>query len=371
MLKYILIICFYVSPSICLSQNYRYISPEIHPDKSVSFRIYLPSAIEVFVYIDDIGQMYQLEKNKDLWAITTNPLPSGIYTYNFHSDGMELLDPKNPEIKPDLIPRKNILEIPSKSQMFYDLKPVPHGIVHQHKYFSQTLGLHRDLFVYTPPNYDTKKKYPVLYLLHDAGESEEVWIEVGKINNIIDNLIAQENIEPMIVVFPFGHVLSSSGVFENQLLPKEIYLFEQDLIKEIIPLIDSQYSSHNDSNYRAIAGHSYGGTQAFIIGLRNIDLFSWIGVFGSGITRYYIYNVWDKTNSKSSLNNFLDLNDKLKLLWIACGNNDRLFQENSELSNTLNDFEINHTFYETNNDHSWNGWRFFAKEFVQIIAGKH
>ncbi|MFC1538881.1 alpha/beta hydrolase [Candidatus Latescibacterota bacterium] len=276
----------------------------------------------------------------------------------------------NPDIKPDLIPRKNILEIPAKTQMFYDLNPVPHGIVHQHNYFSKTLGLHRDLYVYIPPDYDTNQKYPVLYLLHDAGETEEVWIKVGKIHTILDNLIAYENSESMIVVFPFGHVPDYKGVFENQLIPKEIFLFEQDLINEIIPFIDSHYSTYRESKFRAIAGHSYGGTQAFIIGLRNIDLFNRIGVFGSGVTRYYIYDIWNKHSSKSSFNTFQDLNETVKLLWIACGNKDRLFQENIELSNALTDLNINHVFYKTDNDHSWNGWRFFAKEFVQILLKK-
>lgn len=364
MVKRAIWLCLFLCSIPGMAQDIDSISPRVHPDNTVSFTLHFPDVSSVSVFIEGINRLYTMRKdNKDLWSVTTGPLDEGLYPYKFVVNTIDILDPANPATMPDMMLHRNILEIPSDNGTAHDLAIVPHGTVHEHLYFSTLFGMHLTFLVYTPPGYSSSNTYPSLYLMQDAGENEAAWLDAGNINLILDNAIAHDRAQPMIVVLPLGYVPVYNGVTEDSGIPKNISQFEQNLLTEIIPLVEKQYAVRTTSDSRALAGHSYGGTQAFIIGLRNTGAFGWIGIFGSGITRY---TVWNKL-IRSYINDATVVEPDLQLLWVACGTNDLLYDENAGFSVLLSEMNVPHVFYETEGDHSWNTWRSYSDAFIQQL----
>jgi enterochelin esterase family protein len=151
--------------------------------------------------------------SNDVWSVTVGPVESGIWEYSFQVDGVTIIDPLNPLIKPMRQPRTSILHLPSDPPALHDYQHVPHGVVRQHTYFSKSLGRLRELVVYTPPGYDQKpsEQYPTLYLQHGSGDNQATWTTHGKAHWIVDNLIAQGRAKPMIIVMMDGHAAIPGG----------------------------------------------------------------------------------------------------------------------------------------------------------------
>ncbi|HEY8936138.1 MAG TPA: alpha/beta hydrolase-fold protein [Cyclobacteriaceae bacterium] len=251
---------------------------------------------------------------------------------------------------------------------------VPHGKLTVVQYDSKTLGKVRQMSVYTPPQYSVEKKYPVLYLLHGLGCDYGQWTEWCQADNIMDNLIADRKIQPMIIVFPNGDsklTLSDttkanrSGKadgFEGYRKP-----FEEDLLKDIIPYIDSHYSTFSDREHRAIAGLSMGGGQSLNIGLYNLKTFAYIGGFSSA----------PNTNMVGGMYTNVELvpdakvaNKKLKLLWIACGNKDGLFWVSEKAHQYLKEKGISHIWHVDSNGHDNTEWDNNLYLFAQHLFKK-
>jgi len=216
------------------------LSPEVHPDHTVTFRYRAPQAKEVSLIGEITQRKGPLPLSKDesgIWALTTPPLEPEIWIYNFRVDGVDVLDPSNPAIKPvppgQLI--SNFVEVPGDSPSDYDSQPVPHGEVRMMLYESKVMGFTRTLWVYTPPGYDTSKKsYPVLYLLHGNGEEVSGWVRNGRANIILDNLLEQGKIQPMIVVMPQGHALQAPGVEPLKRVTGETSMFSPLFPKDLL-----------------------------------------------------------------------------------------------------------------------------------------
>ncbi|MDR0893337.1 MAG: esterase, partial [Mediterranea sp.] len=199
------------------SGNDEIVSPEIHADHSVTFRLRAPKAVKVEVTGDFQQGAAELTEKNGVWEYTTAPLPSELYGYSFIVDGLKMHDPSNIFLSRDVTTITNIFIIPGDPGSLYNVQDVPHGTVARRWYNSSTLGFERRITIYTPPGYEAgKKSYPVLYLLHGAGGDEEAWITLGRTAQSMDNLIAQGKAKPMLVVMPNGYADQKSAPGEDE-----------------------------------------------------------------------------------------------------------------------------------------------------------
>src|SRR3954451_6058902 len=190
------------------------VSPEVHADRTVTFRLFAPKASEVVLMgspgiLEVIKKPMPLERgDKGVWSLTVGPLPAGFYTYGYAIDGgLRMPDPSNPNLELRRWGATSLFIVPGTEKAVFEERRVPHGTVHVSFYDSPSLDTERMVYVYTPPGYETgNQKYPVLYLLHGNGQIEASWTWTGHANVILDNLLAEGKIKPMIVVMPYGHV---------------------------------------------------------------------------------------------------------------------------------------------------------------------
>ncbi len=227
-----------------------------------------------------------------VWSVTVGPLAPEIWIYNFRVHGVTLADPANISVMPRAAgdAYSSFVEVPGDRPAFYDARPVPHGDVRMVLYESKAMGVQRYLWVYTPPNYDrSNARYPVFYLLHGNGETQNGWVANGRANIILDNLIADNRAEPMIVVMPHGHPIQSASVGPFALVPPSgepgmlnFTLFTRDLLEQIVPLVERSYRVDNRPDRRAIGGLSMGGFQSIEIGLAHPELFRYVLAYSGG-----------------------------------------------------------------------------------------
>jgi enterochelin esterase-like enzyme len=343
------------------------VSPEVHPDNTVTFRFRDPNAKEVAVQIEGAAKPLAMQKDDlGVWSISTDPLAPDYYGYSFVADGVGLLDPSNYRTKPNFLYRASEVHVPGTS-LSWEIADVPHGEIHHHFYKSAVVGDHRGFFVYTPPGYDPRSKqtYPVLYLLHGYSDNAEAWTAVGRANIILDNLIAQGKAKPMIVVMPLGYgeprVLEpNSGVFHDPgITQRNFDKFGEALAGEVIPRVESAYLVKKGRDSRAIAGLSMGGSESLLTGLNTLDKFSWIGAFSSGGFTSEFDKEFPSLDAKT--------NQQLHLLWIACGTDDQLIENNRNLRAWLASKSIQHVDIETPGAHTWMVWRRNLTEFAPLL----
>jgi len=356
------------------------VSPEVHLDRTVTFRFRALQATEVQLVgeiLQGKGPQAMTKDEAGLWTITIGPVPPEIWIYNFRVHGVDVTDPSNPAVKP--VPpgfaMSSFVEVPGDSPAFYDSRAVPHGEVRMTEYESKTFGVTRTLWTYTPPNYDqSTAKYPVLYLLHGNGEAFNGWVMNGRANIILDNLIADRKALPMIVVMPQGHALQAPNVGPVVRITGETTMFSprfpQDLLDEVVPLVERTYRVIANADNRAIAGLSMGGGQALSIGLTHPELFHYVLGFSAAIGGQYI-NI-DQT-VRSALANPTAANAKFHLLWISVGRQDFLFGPDQQLAKTLTDGGVKNMYRETEGAHVWSVWRNNLNEAAPLLfrAAKH
>ncbi len=351
-----LLIC--ITTATCNAQWWkRAQSPHIHPDKTVTFRLIAPKANEVLLSGDFLPERIPMQKgDRGVWSVTVDPPKPEIHYYSFIVDGLQIIDPANPNVKMGLRISDSIIEIPAPSPAFYEEQDVPRGVLHIHRYKSKTLNVHRGLYVYTPPEYykDPAKTYPVLYLLHGSGDTEQGWTTVGRANVIADNLLANNNARPMLIVMPFGHAFGPQGshAVKSSTSPAN---FENELINEVIPLTEKNYRTAKGSQNRALAGLSMGGFQTIDIGFKHLDTFDWLGVFSAGARGNFA-----QTHTQGLKN----ANKNLKLLWIAIGKDDFLYKANENLLKILKTNKVTHTAKITEGAHAWPIWRNYLNELI-------
>jgi enterochelin esterase-like enzyme len=345
------------------------ISPDVHPDHTVTFRFRDPNAKEVALQLEGSAKPVPMQKDdQGVWSVTTDPLTPDYYGYSFLADGVAgLLDPSNYRVKPNFLYRANEVHVPGPATLSWEIADVPRGEIHHHFYKSAVIGDHRDFFVYTPPGYDLRSKqtYPVLYLLHGYSDDASGWTAVGRANVILDNLIAQGKAKPMIVVMPLGYgepkVLEPhSGVFHDPgITQRNFDKFREALVTEIIPKVESAYLVKEGRNSRAIAGLSMGGAESLLTGLNTLDKFSWIGAFSSGGFTPEFDKEFPALDSKA--------NQQIHLLWIACGTDDDLIENNRRLRAWLASKSIKHADIETPGAHTWMVWRRNLTDFAPLL----
>ncbi len=353
------------------------VSPEINPDNSVTFRFAAPKARTVqvvgdFMSGDNGGTANMVQNERGVWEYTTEPLASELYSYSFIVDGVRgIADPSSVYQIRDVASVTNYFIIGGGQGDLYLTKDVPHGAIHKNWYYSAQEGFNRRVTVYTPAAYDGKKKFPVLYLLHGIGGDEEAWMDLGRASQILDNLIASGQAEPMIVVMTNGNISQQAAPgygpegfpVPSMGLPKTMEGSFEAAFPEVMKFVESNYRTINKQSGRAIAGLSMGGFHSMHISKEMPGTFDYVGLFSAAL------NVGGQDNSSPIYQNVEQKIDTqfaegLKLYWIACGNTDFLYRNNQDFMKLLDDRGHKYEYYETGGGHIWRNWRDYLSKFV-------
>ena len=294
-----------------------------------------------------------------LWSVTTDlPVAPDTYRFNFEVDGARVPDPMSTTFSRERIGINSTFEMPGTQGAFQTFREnVPHGIVSRVEYVSSALGAMREAYVYTPPGYmNGTARYPVLYLVHGAGDSAESWTSVGHANYILDNLLADDGAEPMIIVMPFGHTPSVDGM--AMLVDTD---FGADLHGDLIPFVDATFRTIADSDHRAMAGLSMGGAHTLRFGLTRSDVFSHIGIFSMGLgmepgeVASYLEEYAPALNRAG---------EELDLVYYAMGADDFLYSTVAPTRAILDEHDIAHVYNESEGGHTWTNWRRYLRDFL-------
>jgi enterochelin esterase family protein len=357
------------------------VSPEIHENHRVSFRLNAPNAGEVKLSGDWMpadgwvpGSVDMTKNEKGLWTYTTDGLEPDLYGYAFLVDGLRINDPNNAFVSRDIATLTNIFIVGGGQAELYKVNPVPHGTVSKIWYDAPGLDIKRRMTVYTPPGYESaKKSYPVLYLLHGAGGDEEAWMELGRASQILDNLIASGKARPMIVVMPNGNVIQDAAPGEGSdgfykpafMIPKTMDGTYEETFMDIVNFVEKTYRVKAKKSHRAIAGLSMGGFHSLHISRYYPNTFDYVGLFSSALLPGQnrgarVYQNIDETLKQQMQNGY-------KLYWIGIGKEDFLYKANLQYKKKLEDMGMPFTYRESEGGHIWKNWRIYLSEFVPLL----
>ena len=350
------------------------VSPEIHENNTVTFRLRAPKAVKVQVMGDCIAKgVADLVENKEgIWEYTTpEPLAPELYGYTFLVDGLKINDPSNVHMIRDVSTVTNVFIIGGERADLYKVNDVPHGTVSKIWYDSPTAGFDRRLTVYTPAGYETSgKRYPVFYLLHGMGGDENAWSELGRATQILDNLIAQGKAEPMIVVMTNGNIALEAAPGESSLgyvpptfqLPKTMEGSFETHFPEVVRFIDKHYRTKANKKNRAIAGLSMGGFHSLHISKQYPDKFNYVGLFSAAIMpgKNATSPIYENMEGKLAT----QFAKKPALYWIAIGKTDFLYKANVEYRKLLDEKGYPYEYFENEDGHIWKNWRIYLSEFA-------
>lgn len=357
----------------------------VNEDGTVTFNFLAPKAHSVQIVGDFMegekgtnagmassGIVDMVEGQDGIWTYTSKPLVSELYSYTFLVDGIATIDPNHPYAFRDFATLTNLFIIPGGVGDLYSVQDVPHGSLNSVWYHSDILGYDRRMNVYTPAEYlaNSKKKYPVLYLLHGMGGDEDEWKNFGRACTIIDNLIAQGKAEPMIVVMPNGHAGMSAAPGESSLGYYKPYhftsgtmdgVFEQ-CFPEIVGFIDKNFRTLTKKDSRAIAGLSMGGFHSAFISANYPDLFGYVGLFSAaiGVTDSSVSPIYQDFDAKLAS----QFKKGVKLYWMGCGNVDFLYNNNKTMREKFDAAGYEYVYLETDGGHVWKNWRIYLADFA-------
>lgn len=342
-----------------------FFSPQVHPDKTVTFRYLAPLAREVKLSAQMEKAPVAMTKDiSGVWSATVGPVKPDLYPYHFLVDGIQVADPRNTAIFPNEGFQNSLVEITGDTPLVHTIQNVPHGTLSYRFYQSPELGA-RPVVVYTPPGYEKtmETKFPVLFLLHGTTDTEETWTKVGRAHIILDNLIHQEKAVPMIVVMPYGRAYpvigKSSGSLRNW---DNLQEFKKDFFNNLLPFVEENYRVKTDKDSRAIAGFSGGGGESLFIGLNNPDYFSWVCGFAPGMRK----EEFDRNNTVA-FENPARTNQRLKLFWIGVGKEDGLYPVISDYLKVLDDKKIQHETFISDGGHTWMNCKLFLSTISQKL----
>lgn len=338
-------------------------SPIVHPDNTVTFNLNAPHAKSVVISAQFAPKTEMQKREDGIWTITLGPVVPDIYPYCFEVDGIAVQDPQNPDWFPNEGFKNSMVDVRGTEPLYHEVRSVPHGKVDYVNYWSETLGMHGNALVYTPPTYDKnlEAKYPVFYLISGTTDTEEVYFKVGKMNLILDNLIAEGKAKEMIIVLPYGN--------PSKLLSPDVRntigfsdLFGKDLLGDLMPYVEANYRTVNDSDHRAIGGFSRGGNQGLMMGLTNLDKFSYLCSYSS-FTSMTLPDVYD---------NYKKTNKKINLFWLGCGTDDFLYGNAKEYAEFLDRKGIRNVQEYTTGmfGHTWMNARYFLVKTFPLLFNK-
>ena len=340
--------------------------PRILPDNRVSFQVEAPEARSLQIEVPP-GTTYDMQKGANgTWTVTTDPQMPGFHYYSLTIDGVTVADPASKSFY-GMGRWASGIDIPEEGVDFYQVKDVAHGDVRMERYFSSTTDSWRRFFVYTPPGYDANadERYPVLYLQHGGGEDETGWVRQGKTDIILDNLIAEGQAEPMLVVIANGNAPSimGSGGYNDE----SMAIFADELFNNVIPTVESRYQVSTDREDRALAGLSMGGGQTFYTALRYTDRFASAGIFSTGL----FGGIGDPFDAEEIIPGLLSdsesFNDELDVLYISVGEQDRRIEFTKETVANFRENGLDVQFSSFPGGHEWQVWRKSLHDFAQKI----
>ncbi len=350
------------------------VSPEIGPDRRVTFRIRAQKATEVVVaasvgtlspkpagMVKDQPGMWNMPLRRDasgLWSVTVGPLEPDVYRYIFMVDGVRSIDGANPNVRPGGSLLWSYFDIPGNPPRFDELQDVPHGSVQYRTYRSSQSKVFRNVAIYVPPDYDRNpgRRFPVLYLLHGGGDSEEGWVRIGKAPEIEENLLARHETVPMIVVMPYGDIPGDATTLEA------ITTFGRELFDDVMPLVEKNYRVAANRENRGIVGMSMGAGQSFTLGLRNLDKFAWVGAFSAGTFGQAGFDM--EKQVPGFLKDPAAVNRELKLLFLGCGTEDTRYAAHLKMAEFLKAKGIHYEFRDSPGEHEWRVWRHLLAEYM-------
>ncbi len=375
------------------SPNDTLISPEVLPDRRVTFRIYAPKATAVTIVGDwvtqGLGAGGALQKSDDgVWSLTVGPLPADFYSYTFSVDGVRTPDPKNAQVKPGVRYVESMFEVPGAEAAYAAIANVPHGEIRAVSYYAGTLKQTRRIQVYTPPGYEQgNTRYPVLYLISGGGDDDTAWPTIGRAGYILDNLLAAGKIKPMIVVMPNSNLslpgvppvplgaaarsLDAAGLVARMATISTLHdAFGAELLKDVVPLVEQRYRTLTGPQNRALAGMAMGGAEVLRIGPARLDTFAYLGVFSEGLQQgpgAAVAPDFEQRNA-AFFNSAARTNAQLKLFWLSIGKHDEAIQDGVNiLSDLLNKHGIRHEYHETAGGHTWINWRHNLNDFLPLL----
>ncbi|MCF2493370.1 esterase [Dyadobacter chenhuakuii] len=337
------------------------ISPDVADDHTITFRVKAPDAHKVeltggpiLLALKAKGPVPFIKGSDSTWTLKVGPVKPDIYVYRLLIDGVPVADPNNKFTGTSNQPGYSNVIVHDNKPAYYDAKNVPHGNITRHIYHSDVLNGEREMYVYTPPGYDSGKKYPVLYLMGGSGELASGWMFDGRANFIADNLLAEGKIVPMIIAMPNNQVLHRS---DPKHLEKTYVLFEEELRKHIVPYVDKAYSTIADRKSRAISGLSMGGRHTQAVGFKALDLFSSFGIMSAG----------DLEPEKLNPAFFSDpkIKDKVDYLLVGLGSGELDFvgKRSEATHKALEKAGIQHDYYIGGDGaHDWGTWRMLLND---------
>jgi enterochelin esterase-like enzyme len=341
----------------------RVVSPEIHPDRTITFRLYAPRASEVVLQFDEWNpQPHPMAKGANgVWTVTIGPVDPEIYFYSFLVDGMKTIDMPNPSTKTGTYVDTSELEIPGNPPRYDELQNVPHGSVNMHTYMSTVTNRPRGLYVYVPAEYytSTQGRYPVLYLFHGGNGAEADWNHEGRTSAIMDNLIAQKKALPMIVVMPNNYFTPPNPGGPGAGGGTNYDIAEKEIVNDIVPFVERTYRTAPGRENRAIAGLSAGGGTSISVGLKRLDVFATVceystGMFG-GVAGYAAFDL-----EKISPGFYKDpaaTNKRLRLFYMSVGTIDPRMPFQTKVYDDFRAHKIQVTFKTFPGGHEWSVWR--------------
>ena len=342
--------------------------PRVNDDGTVTFRYKNDSAKVVMVDVQFAGRNEMKRGDDGIWTATLGPAEPDMYPYCFIVDGISVMDPENDLYFPNEGFKNSLLEIKSKNgPLPHDIRDVPHGRLEYIHYYSQSLGGTNTAIVYLPPGYmeSQQKRYPVFYLISGTTDTEEVYYKVGRVNYILDNLIADKQAKEMIVVLPYGNPTKLLPAPPAAGMPQTQFggdVFSKDLIQDLMPYIESNYRTRNDRDHRAIGGFSRGGNQGLFNGLSNLDKFSYLCSYSS-FTSTTIPDVYDNAD---------DTNKKIHLFWLGVGTDDFLYGNARDYMEFLDKKGIRSVkeFTTGKFGHTWMNAKYFLVKTLPLLFNK-
>ena len=334
----------------------------------ITFGLYSPQAREVLLRSGDIERVLPgvakafTRAENGVWSLTVGPVPPGLYEYAYDVDGMPIADPETGSIVTNVRSSRSMVEVlgPPETRL-EQWRQVPHGTVAIHWYDSKVTGSRRRVHVYTPPGYESgSARHPVLYLLHGFSGHDAQWVENGRANVIADNLAAEGKVVPMIIVMPDGHPYWPKPGEQNAEATR-MTRFEDDLLKEVIPLVERTYRVKADRTARAITGLSMGGGQSLAVGLRNGDRFAWLGAF-SGSLGAALPLIPTAGAAATAFN------ERTRLLWVGVGRQDTYgLPQGRGIAEKFKAAGVRYKYVETEGAHTWSVWRVYLAEFLPLL----
>lgn len=372
----------YLLPLLCglaLAQPPRgplVISPQVNPDKTITFRYLAPTAKSVELSAQfEKAPVPMTKEAQGIWSVTVGPVKPDIYPYSFRVDGVTVMDPANVAFFPNERFKASLVDVPGEKPLIHAMRDVPHGSIH-YEYYPSLEGTTGSLVVYTPPGYDrnTSQKYPVYYLISGTTDTEETFFKVGKTNLILDNLLAEGKARPMIIVMPYGNIAARVAEQKGGAKPadptvrdggdavKRANDFATDLVSNVIPYVEKNYRALAGRDNRAIGGFSRGGGQTLRTAFGNMDKFAWVCAYSSYLSP-------DEMNRSypAIVNNPQQTNKQLKLLWVSVGSDDFLYKGTVEFMDFLKAKQVNYKSLITEGGHTWMNVKTYVAATVPLL----